>query len=66
MKNKMAADVDGSRHFSSLSRQAQQDLHCEILSVLEYFESRLDDYVIRFRSEQRNASEDLIHLLDSA
>ena len=23
MKNKMAADVDGSRHFSSLSRRAQ-------------------------------------------
>ena len=53
MKNKMAADVDGSRHFSSLSRQAQRDLHCEILSVLEYFESRLDDYVIRSVIPQR-------------
>ena len=37
IKNKMAADVDGSRHFSSISREAQRDLHCEILSVLEYF-----------------------------
>ena len=47
IKNKMAADVDGSRHFFSLSRQAQRDLHLEILSVLEYFKFRLDDYVIR-------------------
>ena len=40
IKNKMAADVDGSRHSSSLSRQAQRDLHYEILSVLDYFEGR--------------------------
>ena len=47
-----------------ISRRAQRDLHCEILrSVLEYFEGRLDDYL---HSEQQNASEDLIHLLDSA